>query len=118
MTYAPQHAMALGKVSARGAAITFSRTTVTYTASDDTSTVAVTSVAGYAVQVRGNPQRYALLGLVLETALTLFFTPTTRGEVPRPGDVGTWNSLSYTVKDVDPIAPNGTVIAARVTVSR
>ena len=102
-------------------AITFTRTTRTYTAATDTATVSSSTVTGSAIQVRGDPQRYAALGLVLTTMPTLFWAPTTYGEVPLPGDTVVWpetGGSTYTVRDVDPIAPDGVVIAARVVIGK
>ncbi len=100
--------------------ITFTRATRTYTATDDTSTVAETTITGSAIQVRGDPRRYTALGLVLSEMPTLFFSPTTYGSTPAPGDTVTWptGGSTWTVKDVDPIAPDGVLIAARVVIGR
>lgn len=79
-----------------------------------------TTIIGSAIQVSGDPQRYAALGLVLSTSPTLFFTPTAynlRAFTPDfvvPGDIVTWNDTDFTVKDVKPIAPDGIVVAARI----
>ena len=101
-------------------AITFTRATRTYTAADDTSTVAETTITGSAIQVRGDPKRYVALGLVLSEMPTLFFSPTTYGETPAPGDTVTWptGGSTWTVRDVDPIAPDGVTIAARVVIAK
>ena len=88
-------------------------------ATDTWTAPSVTTVTGSAIQVRGDPRRYAALGLVLTTMPTLFFAPTTYGQCPEPGDSVLWplvNGKTYTVKDVDPIAPDGVVIAARIVV--
>ena len=98
--------------------ITFSRVTQAHVAATDAVTPTVTTVTGEAIQVRPSLQRYQALGLVLATMPTLFFTPTTYGEVPKPGDTVEWADETYTVRDVDPIAPDGVVIAARIVVAR
>lgn len=101
--------------------ITFTRTTQTPDPATGIPTPAQTTITGSAIQVRGRPQRYMALGLNLTTMPTLVFTPTTYGEVPEPGDVVTWpatNGKVYSVKDVDPIAPDGVVIVARVVIGR
>lgn len=101
--------------------ITFTRTTQTYDAATDTMTPVTTTVTGEAVRVKGDPQRYQALGLRLDTMPTLLFTPTTYGEVPEPGDTVVWpltGGDTYTVKDVDPVAPDGVVILARVVIAR
>jgi hypothetical protein len=99
--------------------VTFTRQNPgTYDAATDVWTSpTATTITGHAIQVRGDPQRYRALGLVLTTMPTLFFSPTTYGETPAPGDTVTWTSIVYTVRDVAPIAPDGVTIAARVIVS-
>lgn len=101
-------------------AITFTRSTRTYTPTTDVSTVAETTITGSAIQVRGDPRRYAALGLVLSEMPTLFFSPTTYGDTPAPGDTVVWpdSGHTWTVKDVDPIAPDGVLIAARIVIGR
>jgi hypothetical protein len=103
--------------------VTFTRLTKTFSASDETfSSPTSSTITGSAIQVRGKPDRYRDLNLSLATDLTLFFTPTTYplaangSEFVLPGDTVSWASKTYTVKDVDPIAPDGFVIAARIIV--
>ena len=100
--------------------LTFTRSTRTYTATTDVATVAETTITGSAIQVRGDPRRYQALGLVLTDMPTLFFSPTTYGDAPEPGDTVTWptGGHTWTVKDVDPIAPDGVLIAARIVIGR
>ena len=102
--------------------VTFTRTTLTIDPATDQATATTTTLTGNAIQVRGDPQRYKELNLVLSTAPTLFFAPTDynleafgSGFV-QPGDTVVWASKTYTVKDVTPIAPDGVVIAARIIV--
>lgn len=117
-SYASEHASAKADVGAAGASVTWTRTTNTYTDPTDTIVPATTTITGSAIRSRGNPLKYSALGLVQSEAPTLFFTPTTYGECPLPGDTVTWNSVLYTARDVEPIAPSGAAIAARVIVSR
>jgi hypothetical protein len=100
---------------------TFTRKTVT----EDTATGQVTSssttLTGSAIRVRsssGELARFAAGGLVHQETATLFWTPTTYGDRPRPGDTVEWEDLDWTVVFVDPIAPDGVTIAARVGVVR
>ena len=91
----------------------------TYNAAADTySGPATTTVAGYAVRDEGDPERYRALSLSLTEAPTLLFAPSTAGSVPALGSTVTWGGVSYTVKDVDPIAPAGTAIVSKVIVAR
>lgn len=103
--------------------ITFTRKTETYDASTDTYTNIVTStVTGNAIAVRGNPERYRALGLALTKSPTLFFSPTEYGlrafssDFVQPGDTCSWAGQTFTAQDVDPIAPDGIVIAARIII--
>lgn len=103
--------------------ITFTRRTSSgYDGSTDQSVVVETTITGNAIQVRGDPRRYKALGFVLSTMPTLFFTPTEYGleangsDFVQPSDTVVWGSRTYTVRDVDPIAPDGVVIAARIVI--
>ena len=84
----------------------------------------VVTITGEGGQVPGNPQRYAALGLKLDAMPTLLVTPSGyplrayTDEFIKPGDTVVWNESVWTVKDVDPIAPDGTVVVAYVVVSR
>jgi hypothetical protein len=98
--------------------ITFTRTTQTYNQATGDVVPVVTTVTGSAIQVKGDPQRYQAMGLILATMPTLLFTPTSYGQVPKPGDAVTWSGVDYTVRDVDPLAPDGVVILARVVIGR
>jgi hypothetical protein len=103
--------------------ITFTRTRQAVDEATGQVTPTVTTVTGAAIQVRGIPQRYAALGLTLATMPTLFFTPTDYNlaagsdQFVLPGDVTTWAGQVAVARDVDPIAPDGVVIAARIVVS-
>jgi len=99
-------------------AVTFTHTTPgTYDATTDTTTSPVTTtVTGNAMQVRGDPETYKALGLVEYEAPTLLFVAQTYGEVPQVGDTTDWASITYTVKSVQPLAPDGYVILARVVI--
>ncbi len=118
MSYSADHAGAYADVKAAGAAVTFSVVTQTYNATTDAMTGVTTTVAGYAMQVRGNPREFEALGVVERQPIVLLFAPTTYGDVPTLGSTVTWGGASYTVKDTMPIAPDGTAILSRVTVIR
>lgn len=106
--------------------ITFTRVTPTYTPSTDTMTSVTTTVTGDAIEVRPNQAdllRYKELGLLLTETVTLFFTPTTYGQLPAPGDTVVWpasgsTATTYTVRDLSPLRPDGVVIAARIACGR
>lgn len=116
--YAEDHASALADVTEAGAAVTFTRTANSYTPSTDVSVITTTTVEGYAIRDKGNPLTYQSLGLKQSEAPTLFFVPSTLGEMPAPGDTCSWRSLTFSVKDVTQVEPDGEPIAAFVVVSR
>lgn len=83
-----------------------------------------TTLAGTAfLKAHGNPQRYAALGLNVQTMPTLVFVPDDyelaaySTSFILPGDTLVWQSVTYTVRDVDPVAPDGIVILAYLIVS-
>lgn len=101
-------------------AITFTRKTQTYNAETGVMTTASGTVVGSGMKVKSDVQRFTALELSLTETITLFFTPETYGELPEPGDEVIWpaGGTLYRVKDVDTIAPDGVVIAARVAIGR
>ena len=101
-------------------ATTFTRKANTYNPETGVLTVSESTISGSAVQVKSDPRRFDALGLSLLENLTLLFTPTTYGETPQPGDEVTWpaSGTVYKVADVDPTAPDGKTILARVVIGR
>lgn len=123
MTYATEHAGALDQITDAGVAVTFTRTAQgDYDPEADTMTPSDSTVTGYAIRVKGlrsdEPGSYRSLGLVEAKAATLLFAPTTYGETPSVGDTVTWDGATHTVRYVEPVAPDGTTIIARVVVER
>lgn len=106
-----------GLVARKGAAVTFTRTVVVYN-SDDTSTSSTTTVTGHAMQIAGDPDLYARLQLIESDNPTLLFYPDTPGSIPALGATVAWGGETLTVKNVTPLAMNGTPTAARLVVSR
>lgn len=118
MSYTSDHAAALQMVEEAGSAVTLTKTTTTYDAATDTHTPSTQTVAGKAVQVPGRPRRYEALGLVESKAPTLLFVPDTYGSEPELGATLPWAGEVHTVRDVEPTAPDGTLILARLIVER
>lgn len=118
MSYATDHSAALEQVGDAGASVTFTKTDTTYTPASDTHSTETSTVVGKAVRVKGRARTYEALGLVESRAPTLFFCPTTYGDEPDIGATVVWGGKTYTVRDVEPIAPDGTVIACRVVVEK
>jgi len=117
--YAADHAGALADIAAAGAPVTFTKATSTYDPATDTQTAGADStVAGQAIRLPADPIKYQSLGLVQREAVTLLFAPTTIGQLPTLSASVTWNSLAYTVRDVEPLALDGTAILATIVVAR
>lgn len=117
MSYADVHADALADVAAAGVAVIFSAVTQTYDATTDTVTPVTTTMTGSAVQVGGDPRQFEALGLVQQRPIVLLFAPNSYGSVPALGSTVSWGGARYTVRAVQPIAPDGTAILSRVTAS-
>lgn len=121
--YAPTHARAYAAISRKGAAVTFTRTTPgTYDPLTETTTPAtITTIPGAAVRVEPRSMldvdRYRALSLVESQAPTLLFCPTTFGSLPKAGDTVVWGGTTLTVRDVNPLEPDGTPIMAHVIVT-
>ena len=104
--------------------ITFTRTRHTHSPETETLTPVTTTITGNAFQVRANPARYTALGLVLSESPTLLFTPTNYNlkafsdEFVQVGDTTSWNDETFTALDVDPVAPDGLVIMARIVIGK
>lgn len=99
------------------AIITFTDTTQTrdpVTGHVSPTTVAIT---GLAVQEPGDPERYKQLQMSVSESPTLRFTPDIYGTIPAPGNRCTWGGKAYTVRDVEPQAPTGYAITARVIIA-
>lgn len=118
--YAPDHAGALADLAEAGSAVTFTFATPgTYTASTGLfSGETTTTVTGAAIRVTGNPLRYQALGLTQTEAPTLLFAPTTYGSLPVLGASVVFGGVTYTVRDVEPLALDGTALLANIVVSR
>ena len=115
-TYAADHAGALADLAEAGAAVTFALTLPgTYVESTDTFSGATSaSVAGQAIRLPGDRQRYEALGLTEREAITLLFAPTTYGQTPVVGATFTFGSDTFKVEAVDPLALDGTTLLATV----
>ena len=122
--YKAEHASALADIRDAGTAVAFTRTLLIYDETTDSSTATTTSIAAYAMQVRGKPETYRALSLVESAAPTLFFAPVDYelhaglDEFVKPGDQVTWAEQVYTVKDVSPLAPDSVVITARAVIAK
>lgn len=118
MSYKNDHARALKDITKAGAAVTFRKATRTHNPVTGHSTVVDTTVAGSAVRVAGRPKVYEALKLVESQAPTLLFVASTYSEKPDVGMTVVWGSQTFTVKDVNPVAPDGSAIICRVVVAR
>ena len=118
MGYEADHAGALADVTEAGAAVTFTNASPgTYDAATGVWVTPVeTTVTGYAIRTRGNPDDYRELSLVESKAPTLLFTPDTFGEVPDLGYTVVWSGTTFTAKMVTPLEPDGNAILARIVI--
>lgn len=98
--------------------VTFTRTTQAENLATGVLTPTVTTISGNAIRVRGLPQTYRALGLIDSEAPTLLFDATTYGDRPAPGDTVVWEGLTWVVRDVNPVAPDGVAIISRVVITR
>lgn len=116
--YAAEHASALDDIRAAGARVTFTLATAgTYDEATDTwSTPVESTVAGYAIQVQGDPRKYERLTLIESEAPSLLFAPDDYGAKPALGSSVEWAGESRTTRDVGTLAPDGTAILAEVVV--
>lgn len=116
--YSADHASALIDVQNAGASVTWSKTTPgTYDAETDTYTDPVTTTcAGSAVEEVGDDAEYQALELIASSPITLFFTPTTYGDLPSLDMTGTWAGATRSIKRIRPLRPGGTVIGAWLVV--
>jgi hypothetical protein len=116
--YSDRHTRALAQIGRAGAPVTFTSRSATSSPTTGTVSMDTEDVSGNAVRVQGDAWRYKALELVEAEAPTLFFAPDTYGDLPSLNATVSWNSTTYTVRDVEPIGPSGLAIAARVIVSR
>jgi hypothetical protein len=118
--YAELHADIEVDFTEYGASCTFTHTSqgTRDETTDEFSGPVTTTVAGRAVSVRGNGERYKQLVLVKTEVLTLLFWPATFGDKPLAGYSVTWSGEVYTVDHVAQVAPAGDAIISRVLVSR
>lgn len=98
--------------------VTFTRTTQVEDPLTGLLTPTVTTITGNAIRVRGSPETMRALALIDSEAPTLLFDATTYGDRPAPGDTVVWESLTWTVRDVNPVAPDGVTIISRVVITR
>lgn len=79
-------------------------------ATDTWSGGAASAAVGRAVQVPGDPDRMSAMGLVLVNPVTLLVAAAGLAIVPTPGGTFTWAGKTYTIKFVEPVAPDGAAI--------
>lgn len=118
-TYTADHTDALTAVADAGAPVAFTLAGqgAYDPATDTTAPGDDVVITGSAIEKKGSLIRYQALGLVIAKARTLFFVPTTLGDLPPLSAIVVWGGVSYVVKDVQPIAPNGDAIAATVVIA-
>lgn len=109
---------ALATITRKGAAVTFPGTGTAATYDPATGTwsggVPGADVTGRAVQIDSDPDRFAALGLVLVNPVTLLVAASGLTVTPAPNMPMTWASKTYTIRDVDAVAPSGDPIVYAV----
>jgi hypothetical protein len=95
----------------RGAVVTFPGTATagqTYDPTTDTWSGGAPSedATALAIQKKDDPERYAALGLTMAGSVNLLIAG--GDAVPAVGMAFTWAGTTYTIKDVEPVAPAGT----------
>jgi hypothetical protein len=118
--YTAEHAGAAADVRSAGAPVVW---TMAAPSAYDAATglvgaPTVTEIAGYALRTRGNPARYRELGLVETEAPTFLFVAATFGALPALGGTMRFGGHTYTARDIEPLAPDGVAILARVVAQR
>ena len=120
MSFSDDHARALADVKDNGAAVTCSLTdnSANYNPTTGVTVPAVTTVAGQAMRVPGDPRKYEALGLVEMQALSLLFVATTFGDTPSLDMELAFGGERFRIKHVEPLAIDGTTILSNLVVAR
>lgn len=110
---------ALATIAKSGAPVTFpgAGTAGTYDPLTDTWSggAAGTDVVGRAVQIEGDVDRFATLKLVLNNPVTLMVAAAGLAVTPAIGMPFVWAGITYTIKDLEDVAPDGTPIIYTIT---
>ena len=118
--YAADAAGAYADLLAAGQAVTFTKQVpgTVDPATNRLSGASTVAVAGAAVRAKGNLLQYQALELVVTEAATLLFAPQTVGQLPPLGASVAFGGVTYVVRYIDPVAPDGTALLSRIVVSR
>ena len=116
--YADDVAGAAADLAAAGAPVTITRDTSDYNAATDSTVPSSTTSATSAVQRKSDWRKVQALGLTLSKTVTLLVAASGMAFDPQMGDTLTWNGVTYAVKDVQTLAPDGTAIVHTVIGSR
>lgn len=106
-------ARAAATIAEKGADVSFPGTATggTYDWQTDSFTgPGSVDATGKAVQIEGDADRFAALNLKLINPVTLMIAAHGLAVTPVPGMPIVWAGKSYTLKDVDTVAPDGTPI--------
>lgn len=77
-----------------------------------------TVVKGYAMRSAGDVESYKALELIETEAITLDFVPKTSGEIPNKDATFEFGDITYKVRSVENIAPNGVSQGVRIVGAR
>lgn len=104
---------ALATITRKGGVVTFPGTAsggIYDPLADSFSGAGSEDKTGKAVQIEGDPDRFAALNLVLTNPVTLMIAAHGLALTPVPGMAFTWAGVTYSTKDADAVAPDGTPI--------
>jgi len=112
------HIGALENITEAGRPVTFSEDVRTYTPETGISSVSRVTVAGQAIRVQGSRKQYEILKLSPRDTISLLFAATLFKTFPAMGMKVTWGNITYIVRFVSRIAPDGDTIISRVVISK
>ena len=119
MSYTDDIAAAQAIVADAGTSVTFSRTGGTFTPSTSRVSGGATTASGSAVRVKGTDRlRFASQTTKLVNPIVVLVAASGLGAFqPQPGDRMVFAGTTYTVKDTNVVAPDGTAILYNVVAS-
>jgi hypothetical protein len=119
--YAATSQRSLAAITRKGSTFTLGTTTGTpiYDPATDTWSGSTSALAtGRAVQIANDLQQVVALGLVAEKTVTLLAAAKSLTVEPKKGMVLTWSDgVSYSIDDVQSVAPDGTPILYTIVAS-
>lgn len=117
--YTAEIESAAADIREAGAPVAFARGASTHDKATGRMSGSPITASSHAVRIKGDAKRLAARNLVLRDPITLLVEALDLGTfVPEDPDSMTFAGATYTVKDVDPLAPSGVPITYHVTGSK